>query len=65
MPVMLEPAQFDAWIAPDVPLDAAEAMLAPYAGALAVHPVSTRVNSVRNDDPQCIAPLPAAPDRLL
>jgi putative SOS response-associated peptidase YedK len=65
MPVMLEPAQFDAWITPDAPLDAAEAMLAPYPGALAVYPVSTRVNNVRNDDPQCIAPLPPAPERLL
>jgi putative SOS response-associated peptidase YedK len=65
MPVMLEPTQFDAWIAPDVPLDTAEAMLAPYPGALATHPVGTRVNSVRNDDPQCIAPVPAASERLL
>jgi putative SOS response-associated peptidase YedK len=32
-------------------------MLAPYPGALAVHPVSTRVNSVRNDDRECIAPM--------
>jgi putative SOS response-associated peptidase YedK len=65
MPVMLEPARFDAWIAPDGPLDAAEAMLAPYTGALTVHPVSTRVNTVRNDDPQCIAPVPAVSEWLL
>lgn len=63
MPVMLEPAEFESWIAAELPLEAAEAMLVPYAGALAAHPVSTRVNSVRNDDAACIAPLPPAPER--
>lgn len=65
MPVMLEPGQFGSWIAPDLALDAAEAMLAPYSGALMAYPVRTRVNSVRNDDAACIAPAPSAPDPLL
>lgn len=63
MPVMLEPAEFESWIAPDIPLDAAEAMLAPYPGALTAYPVSTRVNSVRNDDAGCTAPQPPASER--
>lgn len=65
MPVMLEPAQFGTWLDTSAPPDAAEALLQPGAGPLTAYPVSTRVGSVRNDDPQCIAPLPAAPASLL
>lgn len=57
MPVMLEPAQFEAWLDPDRPGDEARALLRPYGGALSVQPVSTRVNNVRNDDAECIQPL--------
>ena len=65
MPVMLEPARFGTWLNTAAPPEAAEALLRPYAGALAAQPVSTRVNSVRNDDPHCIAPMSSGPDSLL
>ena len=65
MPVMMEPARFGTWLNTAAPPEAAEALLRPYVGALAAHPVSTRVNSVRNDDPQCIAPMSSGPDSLL
>jgi putative SOS response-associated peptidase YedK len=63
MPVMLEPDQFGPWLS--APADGAEALLRPSPGPLTAYPVSTRVNSVRNDDVECIAPVPPAPDRLL
>lgn len=61
MPVMLEPEEFATWLDPATPLAAAKAMLRPYGGALTIYPVSRRVNSVRNDDPDCRAPLPRVP----
>lgn len=59
MPVILEPQAFDAWLDPAAPPDVLKALLQPYAGPLAVQPVSSRVNSVRNDDPSCLAPVAA------
>ena len=52
MPVILAPADHAAWLAaPDTSL------LTPYsADAMAVTAVSTRVNNVANDDPECLAP---------
>jgi putative SOS response-associated peptidase YedK len=64
MPVMLEPAEFAIWLDTAAPADVAEALLRPYDGALTAYPVSPRVGSVRNDDPECITPLPAS-GRLL
>lgn len=53
MPVILDPADFGAWLEAG-----GVGRLVPYAGAeLAAIPVSTRVNSPKNDDPACIAPL--------
>jgi putative SOS response-associated peptidase YedK len=63
MPVMLTPEEFGVWLS--APPDAAESLLRPFSGPLTVYPVGARVNSVRNDDPECIVPLPLAPDRLL
>jgi putative SOS response-associated peptidase YedK len=60
MPVILAPADFDAWLDAERPREAARALLRPYpAAALAAYPVSTRVNKVANDDPEVIAPLEA------
>ncbi len=61
MPVILDERDFSAW------LDAAgdgkshDTVLAPAAeDLLAAYPVSARVNNVRNDDAECIAPLSGA-----
>lgn len=59
MPVILPPARFADWLAhgPLTP-DAAEALLVPHpADGMEAVPVTTRVNSPRNDDPECLAPI--------
>jgi len=59
MPVILAPADYALWLDPDVtdPI-LPEQLLHPFPpAAMALRPVSTRVNSVRNDDPGCIAPI--------
>ncbi len=50
MPVILDPSNFRTWLTGDP--EAAGALMTPYEGArvIAFHPVSTRVNNVRNDD---------------
>ena len=56
MPVILQPADYLKWLSPN-PLDTepARALLLPYADELLqAHVVSTRVNSVRMDDAECI-----------
>ena len=60
MPVIIAPESYARW------LDVAQAdvadLLVPYpSAALAFHPVSTRVNAVRNDDPALIAPVATSP----
>lgn len=59
MPAILaSPAAEEAWLDPDAPLDEALGLLGPLPGALlSGTPVSTRVNSVRNDDPECTEPV--------
>ena len=67
MPVIIAPADYERWldVGGELPLD----LVTPYApGAMALQPVSSRVNSVRNDDAGLLAPVamdaaePAAPD---
>jgi putative SOS response-associated peptidase YedK len=58
MPVVLERAEWPAWLG-EVPADAKDlgALLTrPSAAAFRAWPVSTRVNSVRNDGPELLAP---------
>ncbi len=58
MPVIVAPELFAAWLAVDPPEPAVlQQVLKPPSGLLAVRPVSTRVNNVRHDGPECIAPL--------
>ncbi|MDP9395691.1 MAG: SOS response-associated peptidase [Actinomycetota bacterium] len=60
MPMIVERERYDAWLDPanDDP-DALRALLVPAApGRLEAYAVSTEVNSVRNDGPQLVAPLP-------
>jgi putative SOS response-associated peptidase YedK len=61
MPVILDPADASAWLDPSASDDVARALLRPAPeGALAAHPVSTRVNSPANNDPCLIEPVEAA-----
>ena len=64
MPVILPGAAYEPWLdAAATPPEAALAWLCPYpAEPMAFYRVSTRVNNVRNDDPDCIAPLERAPE---
>lgn len=57
MPVILAPADFDAWLEPrESPI--AQALLRPYpAERLMAQPISARVNSPKNDDPAVIEPI--------
>ena len=60
MPVMLKPAVWDGWLDRTLTDGAtAQTLLKPLPEkALAEHAVSTLVNDVRNNLPECIAPLP-------
>jgi putative SOS response-associated peptidase YedK len=54
MPVIVAPVAFDCWL--DVANDDTAPLFSPYpAEAMMYYPVSTRVNSVRNDDERLIA----------
>ena len=66
MPVMLSPDRFDAWLDVDGwPPERAVDLLKPFPAArIAAVPVSTRVNSVGNDDPGCIEPFVQSPSGL-
>lgn len=57
MPVILSPDDYAVWLDPEFQLrEPLEALLRPYdAGPMRIDPVSTRVNSPKHDDPECIA----------
>jgi putative SOS response-associated peptidase YedK len=62
MPVIVAPSDYDRWLDPKN-TDTAElkVLLRPYpAELMRAYPVSARVNSVRNEDPGLIEPLPEA-----
>ncbi|AXI79373.1 SOS response-associated peptidase [Peterkaempfera bronchialis] len=61
MPLLVEPAGYDAWLDPGrSDADELRALLVPpLAGKLAAYPVSTAVNNVRNNGPQLTEPIPA------
>ena len=55
MPAILEQGGIDRWMADDADMDTVLSLLKPYAGNdLSVTKVSTRVNSTRYRDPDCI-----------
>jgi putative SOS response-associated peptidase YedK len=59
MPVMLIPDDYDRWLDPALTVDEARALLKPYDEALMkAYRVSRVVNSVKNDTPACVEPLP-------
>jgi len=57
MPVILDPDAYDLWLDPGMTnVAAASELLKPYdARAMRCYPVSTRINSVVNDDEDCSA----------
>jgi putative SOS response-associated peptidase YedK len=61
MPVMLEPGGERAWLDPATAGDALRDLLMPFAGTTRV-PVGRGVGDAGHDAPDCIAPVPFAPD---
>jgi putative SOS response-associated peptidase YedK len=59
MPVILDAADFDLWLDPQVQeVEMLQPLLRPYPSeAMVAYPVSTLVNNARNDDPQCLLAL--------
>lgn len=55
MPVILSPNDYEPWLDTSVSADTLSYMYEPYAAnEMRVDPVNTRVNSVRNDDEDCV-----------
>jgi len=56
MPVILSPDDYGQWLDPaEQDRERLKGLLQPYPGRLDLYPVSKRVNSPRNDDPDCVA----------
>lgn len=64
MPLILPAADWDRWLDPDAPADAALLARPPDVQGIAVREVSRLVNSVRNNGPQLIEPAGPAPEQL-
>ena len=62
VPVILDPDSYDLWLDPGMNnAAAASEMLKPYdARAMKCYPISTRINSVANDDEECSRPVEIA-----
>jgi putative SOS response-associated peptidase YedK len=57
MPVIIDQARADHWLAPDTSRNLLEKVMRPYpAGAMIAHTVSRRVNAPAFDDPGCAEP---------
>ncbi|MEQ1692365.1 MAG: SOS response-associated peptidase [Gemmatimonas sp.] len=57
MPVIVAPSDYDAWLDASTPSAVAQSLVRPYRGPMLAWPISTRVNSPRSDDVECVAPL--------
>jgi putative SOS response-associated peptidase YedK len=57
MPVILDPADYEAWLDPATSTTTLQGLIRPYHGPMHAYPVSTHVNSPRFDDPECAVPL--------
>ncbi|MGB5339314.1 MAG: SOS response-associated peptidase family protein, partial [Gammaproteobacteria bacterium] len=57
-PVIIAPDDYAQWLDPELQEPASlSPLLRPWAGdAMEVYPVSTRVNSPKHNDPECMAP---------
>ncbi len=66
MPLLVEPERYAAWLDPSVSdRNSLLALLVPAApGRLEAYPVSTQVNSVRNNGPQLLDPMDPDPEPL-
>lgn len=65
MPVLLPPSAWDRWLDPASDADELRELLVPAPdGLLALRPVSTEVNDVRNAGPQLIAPVEPVADEV-
>ena len=62
MPAILRPEHYDLWLDPGFKdVKALAEFLAPFdAGKMRRFPVSTRINAVTNDDPDCVVPMPSS-----
>jgi putative SOS response-associated peptidase YedK len=59
MPVILKPGDYAKWLEPSRPAKEVTDLLKPYdADGMEAYPVSTLVNSPRNDVPECVTPVP-------
>jgi putative SOS response-associated peptidase YedK len=59
MPVVVPPDRFAVWLNPETTPDRLKAIMRSYPSErMRAHPVSRRLNDVRNDDEECIAPEP-------
>jgi putative SOS response-associated peptidase YedK len=64
MPVILEPQDYDRWLAADTPAAELRSLLKPYpAERMIAEAVNRKVNSVKNDDDECIEPVGEPPLR--
>jgi putative SOS response-associated peptidase YedK len=60
MPVILDPADYDAWLDPVQDPEELQALLQPFPPKkMQLVPVSTLVNSPRNEKPECVVPMKA------
>jgi putative SOS response-associated peptidase YedK len=59
MPVIVDPADYGSWLDPTVQKpELVQSLLRPYrAEEMTAYPVSTQVNSPRNNGPKCVNPL--------
>ena len=57
MPLILRPKDYDKWMLPATEVPVLEAILKMTTEGLMARPVSTHVNSPKNDDPKCVEPL--------
>ena len=57
MPVILPVSAYDRWLDPDDPVSDQQSLLKPFQpDELAAYPISTYVNSPKNQGPKCIEP---------
>ena len=57
MPVMLRPDQYDLWLADTTDGATLQSLLQPFDDSdLQAYPVSTAVNKIENDSPECVVP---------
>jgi putative SOS response-associated peptidase YedK len=55
MPVIIAPADYQRWLT--APVTMAKKLLIPFTSGMTIAPVSERVNSIKNDDVELLAPL--------